>query len=176
MKTLKFVFILLITVLLAGCGSQQETATSPETQGTDPVEAAQPTEPPQPATESAPQSLTDLDALVGIWRGRPAGGLLQIDENHQTTFAQTMADLEGTSVGPTMYRGALSLEGSTLYFEDARCEAEGPGKYEIFLSADGVLSFVALEDSCDERLNNLMGQRIEPQIDIVWHLLTTELP
>lgn len=151
MKHLKVLILFSLLLVLVACGGPgaEESASQPE-QADSPL-------------------VSDAQDLVGTWRGRPAGGLLRIDAGLETMFAQNLADLEGETILPTMYRGSIRLDGQTVFFEDARCEAEGAGRYEVYSTEDGGIRFVVVEDGCDERVANLLGQRVEPQIDITWY-------
>lgn len=162
MKSLRLLAVLTVSLYLAACTA---TADVPATETT--VENQTVTDPTEVATD--PGAISDPSALVGVWRGKPAGGILEIDDNLQTTFAQNMDDLLGNRDVPTLYRGSIRFDNNTISFEDSRCQVEGAGTYEVHAVEDGGIRFVMMEDECTDRVNNLLGQRLEPQIDITWY-------
>jgi len=168
MKHLKILALLILVIALAACAAPAEEIA--------PVEEASAGESKAEAGEESMESavISDPAALVGVWRGRPAGGILEIDENLQTTFAQNLEDLLGNRDDPTFYKGSIRFEGSTVYFEDSRCQNEGPGTYEVHKNGEDGIVFVQVSDECSFRVNNLLGQRVEPQIDVTWFLLSSE--
>jgi len=155
MRSISFVTsIILISILLAGCGSpvEEQAPTAVPTYTPVPTQPPPPTDTPTPIPEptSTPMAITTFDGIVGKWT-RIAGGWttagpdvewrLRIDENGE---ASVWAEDGGTA------RFSLRFEDGLLYhtiLSEWGCK-DLTGIYEVTGVPGEYLSFKVVDDGC----------------------------
>jgi hypothetical protein len=116
---------------------------------------------PVPPTPTASIAVADL---VGVWYMASLETFLQFNEDGTFSFANAQGELEEAPFDAGQYQ----LEGSSLTFiankESELCAGQ-TGSYEVGLTEEGQLQFVAQQDPCPLRLAGLrsgLWPRFEP--------------
>jgi len=154
MRSISFVTsIILISILLAGCGSpvEEPAPTAVPTDTPVPTQPPPPTDTPTPIPDptSTPMAITSFEALAGKWTRIAKGSelRLRIDENGT---ASIWGPVQGTA------RIGLRFEGGLLYhnyFSELGCTGSPIGIYEVSGVPGEYLSIKVVDDLCHQVRN-----------------------
>lgn len=167
-------------IVLAACSSTSVPTPDP------PPEAPKPTASPVSVEtleaenpEPDPGMLIhDPSSLIGTWHGAAAGWMiLRPDGSFRGAFKAR--ELVNTKPGDNGYwNGTYRFDDGQIIFEESsnRCNAGELGVYQASLREDGKVQFALVSDDCDMRSNTLLGQRVEPLIEVLWEKTSEDTP
>jgi len=167
MKKLLFIFALFLIVFITACGGG--TTLNEAAERSEPFESvsestAVPPEPTAEPTESPfPADISDQADLVGLWDGNFGGSHGYMMFADDGTYFLSLN--QETILDEPLVIGEYSLEEGQLHLRDLEnaghwTECAKEGVYGTAVSDSGTLTFVTIEDNCNEggfNRNFLMG-------------------
>lgn len=115
-----------------------------------------PTPTPEPTPTAAP--ITTVEELLGIWKRGPVGYYLQFKGDGTYRAASSPELLEDHPY----YEGEFWFEGGQLFLKDTAsriswqdCVGLPAGSYEVQGAVKDYLTFVAIDDPCEDRSGGL---------------------
>lgn len=151
---ISIVIVLLISLVLAGCGSEEPAPTKveePVATAQTVVEGATASSSGQPATEHV--QVTSIDQIVGTWiaPAYPGNFVLTIFPDGILKVATSLEDLERGSTDTwnlNIEDGQITATGFALCLGDT-------GSYIAEIDEEGNLRFISIIDACDSRLRKM---------------------
>lgn len=187
MKRHVTILILAVLMFMAACSITGTPTPVPQIRPTDPQkEAPEPTDAPGPketpvVEEPEPDqgtSITDPSTLIGTWHG-DSGGWMVLRQDGSFRGAFNERELFNTKPGDNAFwNGTYRFEDGQIRFEESshRCDAGIVGAYQAYQLEDGSVRYELVSDECDMRINTLLGQRVEPVIEVLWEKTSDEAP
>lgn len=188
----KLAFVLLFVLGACSAAAPPPLDTQSEqmevsTQSPTPTEILEPTQAPEPTAASVEEKdeetvsgtlVDDTSILIGTWHGQGGGWMvLRPDGSFRGAFNER--ELVNTKPGDNgFWNGTYRLEdGQIVFVENSNrgCSDDQEGVYQGYITDDGLV-FTLVSDDCTQRINTLLGQRVEPVIDIVWEKTSDEAP
>jgi hypothetical protein len=123
--------------------------------------------------QSEPVQAGRLEEITGRWHAFPVGLLVQFNEDGSAQFG---LDWDGTSMGDEAiiwFEGqALSVQFTDYEGQDEAC-ASAIGRYTVQLYQGESISFTAVHDDCQFRMDILSG-RGEEELGLMYHSVQFE--
>jgi hypothetical protein len=154
MNKLRFFYALFLVVFITACGGS--TSSNQAAESSEPAESAvEPTAVASEPTAESPSStdISDMPALVGLWDVSLAGehGYMVFAGDGTYFFSLN----QETIVDDPLVTGEYWLEDGQLHLHDLEnaghwTECAEEGVYDMTFAEDGTLTFVTVEDNCNE--------------------------
>lgn len=133
------VFLLVIAVFVAGCGS------------------------------TTPRAVTDIDEIVGTWKSVPPALTIRVKPDGIVQSGVSITRIEENAAsGNKTWESIFSFEAGHLNIANFIDCHDSVGLYDVQLLPNGNMQFTVVDDDCIIRVSAFMGQRVEPKRDVLW--------